>query len=74
MRDGLGKLGEAERQLWFCLRQSRERSGRPMAIKPSPSLIWAKPKLVTAAGLREPDGRRLPRMYWVVFFSVCLLS
>jgi hypothetical protein len=74
MRRGLGKLGEAERQLWFSKRESPRAVSRQMAMKPSPSLIWASPKLVTAAGLREPDGRRLPRMYWVVFFSVCLLS
>jgi hypothetical protein len=46
-----------------------------MAMKQNPSLIWALPKLVTAAELRELGGRRLPRMYWVVFFfSVYLLS
>ena len=69
----LGRLGEAERPLRCESLGSPHASSRPMAMKPSPSLIWAPPKLVTAAGLREPDGRRLPRMYWVVFFfrSVC---
>ncbi|MDF3065294.1 MAG: hypothetical protein K0R38_895 [Polyangiaceae bacterium] len=68
------RTGETSARRALGTRQTPGAITSPMAMKTPLTNLGQSPKLVTAAGLREPGGSRLPRMYWVVFGLSAVVS